>query len=55
MLWGLHQSGLLDIVLYITNTQQENQYHLHAIEIISLMYREQVKFIVKNLNVDANL
>ncbi|XP_026479584.1 protein timeless homolog [Ctenocephalides felis] len=48
VLWGLHQSGLLDIVLYITNTQQENQYHLHAIEIISLMYREQNVEILAN-------
>lgn len=42
ILWALQQSGILDLVLYIIGSEYEVQYHLHAIEIICLMYREQV-------------
>lgn len=42
VLWSLHQSGVLDLILYIISSEQEHQYHFHAIEIICLMYREQV-------------
>lgn len=42
VLWALQQSGILDLVLYIVGSEFETQYHLHAIEIICLMYREQV-------------
>lgn len=41
VLWALHQAGLLDLVLYIIGSDLENQYHLHALEIVCLMYREQ--------------
>lgn len=42
VIWSLHQSGILDLLLYILGSENETQYHLHAIEIICLMYREQV-------------
>lgn len=42
VLWALHQSGIIDLVLYIIGSADENQYHLHALEIVCLMYREQV-------------
>lgn len=41
VLWALHQAGVLDLVLYIIGSEFENQYHLHALEILCLMYREQ--------------
>lgn len=43
VLWALQQAGVLDLVLYIMGSEDENQYHLHALEIICLMYREQVR------------
>lgn len=42
VLWSLHQSGILDLILYIISSEYEHQYHFHALEIICLMYREQV-------------
>lgn len=49
VLWSLQQAGMLDLVLYIIGSEHENQYQLHALEIICLMYREQVtKFIIFN-------
>lgn len=41
VLWALQQAGALDLVLYILGSEDENQYHLHALEIIFLIYREQ--------------
>lgn len=44
VIWSLHQAGILDLVLYIVCSDYENQYHLHALEIVCLLYREQVNF-----------
>lgn len=41
VIWALHQSGILDLVLYVASSSDENQYHLHALEILSLLFREQ--------------
>ncbi|KAL1505671.1 hypothetical protein ABEB36_005177 [Hypothenemus hampei] len=41
VLWALHQSGMLDIILYITSSANENAYYLHILEILSFMLREQ--------------
>ncbi|XP_055382504.1 protein timeless homolog [Condylostylus longicornis] len=41
VIWALHQSGLLDLILYVLSSPDENQYHLHALEILCLLYREQ--------------
>lgn len=43
VIWALQQSGMLDLVLYILSSADENQYHLHALEIVCLMFREQVR------------
>lgn len=43
VLWSLHQSGVFDLILYIISSEYEHQYHLHALEIICLIYREQVR------------
>ncbi|XP_050308820.1 protein timeless homolog [Anthonomus grandis grandis] len=41
VLWAFHQSGMLDIILYITSSQNESAYYLHILEILSYMLREQ--------------
>lgn len=41
VLWALHQSGMLDIILYITSSDHEQAYYMHVLEILSFMLREQ--------------
>ncbi|XP_055851009.1 protein timeless homolog [Episyrphus balteatus] len=41
VIWALHQSGILDLVLYVVSSPDENQYHLHGLEILCLLFREQ--------------
>ncbi|KAF9414109.1 hypothetical protein HW555_007868 [Spodoptera exigua] len=40
VLWGLNQSGILDIILYMSS-ENEKQYFMHILEIISHLLREQ--------------
>lgn len=40
VLWSLNQSGILDIILYMSS-ENEKQYFMHIIEIISHLLREQ--------------
>lgn len=40
MLWALNQSGILDIILYMSS-ENEKQYFMHILEIISHLLREQ--------------
>ncbi|XP_031767070.2 protein timeless homolog isoform X2 [Galleria mellonella] len=40
VLWALNQSGILDILLYMSS-ENEKQYFMHIIEIISHLLREQ--------------
>lgn len=53
IIWSLQQSGLLDIVLYILSSEFERQYHLHALEIIYLVYREQTAEILVDTSISA--
>ncbi|EDW59287.1 protein timeless homolog isoform X1 [Drosophila virilis] len=41
VIWALHQTGMLDLVLFIVSSPDEEQFHLHGLEIICLLYREQ--------------
>lgn len=41
LLWSLHESGMFDLILFILSSEYENQYQLHALEIIHLIFREQ--------------
>lgn len=41
VLWALHQSGMLDIILYISSSASEQTYYMHVLEILSYMLREQ--------------
>ncbi|CAF4815805.1 unnamed protein product [Pieris macdunnoughi] len=40
VLWGLNQSGILDILLYMSS-ENEKQYFMHILEIITHLLREQ--------------
>lgn len=42
IIWVLHQSRILDLVLFIISSKSEKQYHLHCLEIIYQLFREQV-------------
>lgn len=41
MLWALHQSGMLDIILFITSSNNEKAYYMHTLEILLFMLKEQ--------------
>ena len=41
VLWVLHKSGMEDLLLFVASSDEETQYCLHVLEIISLMFREQ--------------
>ncbi|KAH8250250.1 hypothetical protein KR026_009029 [Drosophila bipectinata] len=41
IIWALHQTGMLDLVLFIISSPDEEQFHLHGLEILCLLYREQ--------------
>lgn len=41
VLWALHRSGMLDIILYITSSANEQAYYMHILEIMNYMLKEQ--------------
>ncbi|XP_054279540.1 protein timeless homolog [Macrosteles quadrilineatus] len=41
VLWCMHQSGMVDLLLFISSTRQEQQFYLHVLEVTVLMLREQ--------------
>ncbi|KAM6153293.1 protein timeless homolog isoform 2-T2 [Erethizon dorsatum] len=41
LLWAIHLSGLDDLLLFLASSPAEQQWSLHVIEIISLMFRDQ--------------
>nr|XP_015815187.2 protein timeless homolog [Nothobranchius furzeri]XP_015815188.2 protein timeless homolog [Nothobranchius furzeri] len=41
VLWALHMSGFDDLVKFIACAQSEQQWSMHVLEIISLMFRDQ--------------
>lgn len=42
LLWAIHISGFDDLVKFLASTQSEKQWSLHVLEIITLMFRDQV-------------
>jgi len=42
VIWALHQTGMLDLVLFVISSPDEEQFHLHGLEIVCLLFREQV-------------
>lgn len=43
LLWALHISGFDDLVKFLASVQSEKQWSLHVLEIITLMFRDQVR------------
>lgn len=43
LLWAAHLSGLDDLLLFLASSPTEQQWSLHVLEIISLMFRDQVR------------
>ncbi|XP_023563143.1 protein timeless homolog isoform X2 [Octodon degus] len=41
LLWAVHLSGLDDLLLFLASSPNEQQWSLHVLEIISLMFRDQ--------------
>uniref|UniRef100_A0A3Q1CLM3 Timeless circadian clock n=1 Tax=Amphiprion ocellaris TaxID=80972 RepID=A0A3Q1CLM3_AMPOC len=41
VLWALHMSGFDDLVKFLASAQSEQQWSMHVLEIISLMFRDQ--------------
>ncbi|KAM4882847.1 protein timeless homolog isoform 1-T2 [Thomomys bottae] len=41
LLWAVHLSGLDDLILFLASSSAEQQWSLHVLEIISLMFRDQ--------------
>ncbi|CAN0373325.1 unnamed protein product [Rangifer tarandus platyrhynchus] len=41
LLWALHLSGLDDLLLFLASSPAEQQWSLHVLEVISLMFRDQ--------------
>lgn len=39
---AFHISGMEDLLLYLASSEDERQFMFHVLEIISLMFREQV-------------
>ena len=43
VLWAMHTSGLEDLILYVASSDRErNHLCMHVMEIITLMFKEQV-------------
>ncbi|XP_043939608.1 protein timeless homolog [Protopterus annectens] len=41
VLWAIHMSGMDDLIKFLASSQTEQQWTLHVLEIVSLMFREQ--------------
>ncbi|KAM8866975.1 protein timeless homolog isoform 2-T2 [Synchiropus picturatus] len=41
VLWAVHMSGFDDLIKFLASAQSEQQWSLHVLEIISLMFRDQ--------------
>lgn len=45
VLWALHISGMDDLLKFLASAPAEQQWALHVLEIISLMFRDQVSVV----------
>lgn len=43
LLWAIHMSGMDDLLKFLASAQSEQQWSMHVLEIISLMFRDQVR------------
>ncbi len=50
----LHKSGMEDLLLFVASSEQESQFCLHVLEIISLMFREQDPSVLARANLSRS-
>lgn len=43
LLWAIHLSGFDDLLKFLASAQSEQQWSMHVLEVISLMFRDQVR------------
>uniref|UniRef100_A0A8B9RAN8 Timeless circadian clock n=1 Tax=Astyanax mexicanus TaxID=7994 RepID=A0A8B9RAN8_ASTMX len=41
LLWAIHMSGMDDLLKFLASAQSEQQWSMHVLEVISLMFRDQ--------------
>lgn len=41
LLWAIHMSGFDDLIKFLASAQSEQQWSMHVLEVISLMFRDQ--------------
>lgn len=54
VLWALRQSGMLDIILYMSSSNTEQVYYMHIIELLSFMLREQSPQVLTSAALERN-
>ena len=42
LLWAIHMSGFDDLVKFLASAQSEQQWCMHVLEVVSLLFRDQV-------------
>ena len=42
LLWAVHMSGFDDLVKFLASAQSEQQWCMHVLEVVSLLFRDQV-------------
>lgn len=42
VLWAIHMSGMDDLVKFLASSETEQQWSMHVLETVSLMFRDQV-------------
>ncbi|MGH0182841.1 UNVERIFIED_CONTAM: hypothetical protein FKN15_010252 [Acipenser sinensis] len=43
LLWAIHMSGMDDLIKFLASSPSEHQWSMHILEVISLLFREQVR------------
>lgn len=54
VLWAIHMSGMDDLVKFLASSETEQQWSMHVLETVSLMFRDQVsdcQTLAKNENI----
>lgn len=54
VLWALRQSGMLDLILYMSSATSEQAYYMHIIEVLSFLLREQSPQVLANSALERN-
>ncbi|XP_022340668.2 protein timeless homolog [Crassostrea virginica] len=55
VIWAIHCSGLEDLLLYIASSEDERNFSMHVLEIVSLMFREQTPDMLATAGVSRSM